>query len=148
MRAEIDVNTHITENFTFGELANNEAGDQVKVIYNEDIRQFAGMLQELRKWFNKPIKVNSWYRTAAYNKRCGGSANSLHLKGLAMDWGINHNQTQHENVQAKWREICEKHHIVGGINHYTHGYHLSVHEEMLGNKSFKVRDYRGKKGDW
>lgn len=148
MLVEINPNTHITKNFTFEELANNQAIEDVKAIYNDDIRLFAEMLQELRNWYAKPIKVNSWYRTKTFNKTHGGDKNSLHLKGLAMDWGVKHTKKQHTNVQDKWAEICAAHNVIGGINHYTNGYHLSIHEEQFGHSSFVVRDYRGKKGDW
>lgn len=148
MKVEVTATTNLTPNFSFGELANNKAKEEVKAIYNNDIQEFAEMLQELRNWYNKPMKVNSWYRTASFNKSCGGSVNSLHLRGFAMDWGVKHTAAQHKNVEKKWKEICQNHGIIGGINHYTNGYHLSVHEELLGNKVFTVRDYRGKKGDW
>lgn len=149
MKVEIASDVHITKNFTFGELANNQSNDAIKCIFNDDIKLFAEMLQELRDWYKKPMDVNSWYRTKSFNDSLpGASKNSLHLKGLAMDWGVNHTDAQRKNVIAKWRDICSKHNIIGGINLYTHGYHLSVHEELLGNKAFKVRDYRGKKGDW
>lgn len=34
---------------------------------------------------NKPIRVNSAYRSRERNERVGGARNSLHMKGLAMD---------------------------------------------------------------
>lgn len=148
MKVEITPSTHITKNFTFSELANNKAKEDVKAIFNDDIKMFAEMLQELRNWYAKSMKVNSWFRTPSFNKSCGGASNSLHLKGLAMDWGVKHTPAQHINVQNKWAEICKAYGVIGGINHYTNGYHLSIHEEVFGNKSFTVRDYRGKKGDW
>ena len=148
MLVEINANTHITKNFTFGELANNKASESVKAIYNDDIKLFAEMIQELRNWYNKPMKVNSWYRTSSFNKSVGGDAKSLHLLGLALDWGVRHTATQHTHVQNKWAEICQAHGVIVGINHYTNGYHLSIHEDHFGNKSFTVRDYRGTKHDW
>lgn len=148
MKIEVTAATKITQNFTFGELANNQAKEEVKAIYTDEIQEFAVMLQELRNWYKKPMKVNSWYRTKTFNKSVGGDANSLHLKGLAMDWGVNHTVAQHKNVAKKWREICEGRGIIGGINHYTHGYHLSVHEEQFGHKKFIERDFRGTAKDW
>ena len=148
MKIEVTTGTHITENFTFGELANNLSNSEVKAIYNDDIRLFATMLQELRDWYRKPIKCNSWYRTKAYNASCGGSPNSLHLKAFAFDWGVKHTAQQHKHVEKKWMEICKKYGIIGGCNHYTNGYHLSIHEELFGNKAFIVRDYRGTSKDW
>ena len=150
MKVEIDPKTHITKNFQFEELANNKAKDAVKCIYNDEIKLFAEMLQELRDWYNKAIKCNSWYRTPSFNQspECKGNKNSLHLKGLAFDWGVKHTAVQHQHVEKKWKEICERYKVIGGINHYTGGYHLSIHEEQFGNKTFTVRDYRGRKGDW
>ena len=149
MKIEVTTGTHITKNFTFGELANNMSSDEVKAIYNDDIRLFATMLQELRDWYRKSIKCNSWYRTKSFNSLLkGASPNSLHLRGFAFDWGVVHTAQQHKNVEKKWREICEKYGIIGGINHYSGGYHLSIHEELFGNKEFITRDYRGTKKDW
>lgn len=149
MKVEVDKSTHLTKNFTFEELANNQSKDDVKCIYNKDIQLFAEMLQELRNWYNKPIKINSWYRTKSFNNSLkGASKNSLHLRGFAADWGVKHNQAQHTNVQNKWADICKAYGVIGGINHYTGGYHLSIHEELFGNKAFIVRDYRGTSKDW
>ena len=44
MLVEINLSTHITKNFTFEELANNQAIEDIKAIYNDDIRLFAEML--------------------------------------------------------------------------------------------------------
>ena len=106
------------------------------------------MMQELRDRYGKPINVGSWYRTEKYNKKIGGSSNSLHLDGLACDFHVDHNLTQHKNMETMWRAICQKHGVIGGINHYTHGYHVCIGEEKFGARAFVVRDYRGKKGDW
>ena len=38
-----------------------------------------------RIWYNKPIKINSFYRSLALNKAAGGSATSQHVKGEAID---------------------------------------------------------------
>jgi len=41
--------------------------------------------EPLREWYNKPLKVNSFYRCPALNKAVGGSATSQHVKGEAID---------------------------------------------------------------
>ena len=43
------------------------------------------MLDQARDKFDKPIKINSGYRSEAHNKRCGGTPYSSHLRGLAAD---------------------------------------------------------------
>jgi hypothetical protein len=41
--------------------------------------------EPLRHWYGKPIKVNSFYRCAELNSKVGGSPNSQHVKGEAID---------------------------------------------------------------
>lgn len=41
--------------------------------------------EPLRKWYGKPIRVNSFYRCAELNALVKGSATSQHLTGEAMD---------------------------------------------------------------
>jgi zinc D-Ala-D-Ala carboxypeptidase len=38
-----------------------------------------------RKWYGKPLKVNSFYRSVDLNREVGGSATSQHCKGEAID---------------------------------------------------------------
>ena len=41
--------------------------------------------EPLRIWYNKPIRINSFYRCPELNKAVGGSATSQHAKGEAID---------------------------------------------------------------
>ena len=41
--------------------------------------------EPLRNWYNKPIKINSFFRNAELNKAVGGATNSQHSKGEAID---------------------------------------------------------------
>ncbi len=43
------------------------------------------MFEKIRALHNKPIIINSAYRTPKYNKYVGGSPNSQHLLGKALD---------------------------------------------------------------
>jgi uncharacterized protein YcbK (DUF882 family) len=43
------------------------------------------MLDEVRDKFDKPIHINSGFRTPAHNEAVGGVETSSHLKGLAVD---------------------------------------------------------------
>lgn len=42
-------------------------------------------LQRIRTVYGKEIKITSGYRNEKINKMVGGSKNSLHIKGLAVD---------------------------------------------------------------
>jgi zinc D-Ala-D-Ala carboxypeptidase len=41
--------------------------------------------EPLRKWYGKPIRINSFYRSPELNTAIGGSANSQHSFGEAID---------------------------------------------------------------
>ena len=41
--------------------------------------------EPLRKWYGKPIKVNSFFRNFELNKAVSGATNSQHSKGEAID---------------------------------------------------------------
>ena len=43
------------------------------------------IFEPLRKWVGGPIKVNSFFRSAALNSKIGGASSSQHCKGQAMD---------------------------------------------------------------
>lgn len=40
---------------------------------------------KIREWYGKPLKVSSFYRSPALNKKVGGAKNSQHMKGEAID---------------------------------------------------------------
>jgi zinc D-Ala-D-Ala carboxypeptidase len=41
--------------------------------------------EPIRNWYNRPIKVNSFYRCEALNRAVKGSLTSQHVEGKAMD---------------------------------------------------------------
>ena len=43
------------------------------------------IFEPVRTHFNKPIRINSFFRSKALNKRIGGSTTSQHCKGEAFD---------------------------------------------------------------
>lgn len=47
------------------------------------------MLDEVRDKFDKPIRINSGYRSEKHNTKVGGTPNSSHLRGLAVDIACN-----------------------------------------------------------
>ena len=64
----------IVKNFSLEEMSCHG-----ELFLTPEMVDFANMVQDLRNWDNKPLKVNSWYRTRSFNKSCGGSPNSAHL---------------------------------------------------------------------
>jgi uncharacterized protein YcbK (DUF882 family) len=51
-----------------------------------NIERVAMKMQTIRDYFGRPIYVTSWYRPEKYNELIGGSKNSWHMKGLAVDF--------------------------------------------------------------
>ena len=82
----------ISKNFTLEELTAS-ATAKAKGIRNEpgqtDIVNLCGLvhnvLQPLRNWWGKEVKIGSGYRSLALNRAVGGVSNSQHMKGEAVD---------------------------------------------------------------
>ena len=150
-RVEVSVpNTlRLTKHFVLKEVANHKAKEKVKYISTPRTRKFMALLEAFREWYDASIDPTSGYRTRSYNQQVGGSYNSLHLDGLALDFkALNVPEKRRLEVREKWREITKSAGEIGGINYYTHGYHICIGEEKFGNKGFVTRDYRQKRGDW
>ena len=68
----------MTKNFSKSEFdCNDESEMPLDVFYN--IVKVANQLQTLRDYIGKPIKINSAYRSEAYNAKIGG-AHKIDLK--------------------------------------------------------------------
>lgn len=76
-------NTKLTNNFTVAEFRCKDGSNTVKID-----TKLAALLQEIRNYFGKPVKIVSGYRTASYNKQVGGASSSLHVSGKAADISI------------------------------------------------------------
>ena len=76
------------------------------------------VLEDIRKWFDKPIIINSGARCEKHNKEVGGSDNSQHTKGRAVDFvvvGVS------ENVAAEYLSAKYLHRYgIGRYNGRTH----------------------------
>ena len=122
----IDKNAQISPHFKLYELANNSGNIKLpQYEINAKTAGFLTMLEDLRVWYNKPITCNSCYRQAEYNEACGGMPDSLHLEGLAFDWGVKHNAVQQRHVIEEWLLLNQKYKTQGVIGVYPWGYHLS-----------------------
>ncbi len=58
------------------------------------------IFEPLRAWVGEPIRVNSFYRSTQVNSAVGGSINSQHRKGEAMD--IDDVWCQKTNAEMFW----------------------------------------------
>ena len=84
--------TYISKNFTLEELCAS-ATAKAKGIRNNpgqtDIINLCALvhnvLQPLRNWWGRPIKIGSGFRSIALNNAVGGVCNSQHMRGEAAD---------------------------------------------------------------
>ena len=59
-----------------------------------NIERVAGVMQQIRNRYNRPISINSWYRDPVTNRRVGGASASRHLQGDAVDFVVQGMTTQ------------------------------------------------------
>ena len=78
--SQLGRNYKVSDHFTLGEIASKDGAD--KVLYSEELLM---KLEETRAYGGFTVSVNSFYRSAAHNKRVGGASNSSHTRGLAAD---------------------------------------------------------------
>lgn len=79
----LDGGRKLSANFTVREFRSKCGSDQVLVD-----EALVILLQKIRDHFGKAITINSAYRTAAHNKKVGGSTKSQHLLGTAADIAV------------------------------------------------------------
>jgi hypothetical protein len=73
----------ITKNYKVKDFACKDGTDTVLID-----RLLADMLQAANDFFGIRLNINSAYRTISHNKAVGGSANSNHITGRAIDISI------------------------------------------------------------
>lgn len=78
--------------FQINELIGSKVAEE-KGIFNlpldekviENLNYSVSRMDEIREGYGKPININSWYRCKELNAEVGGTENSKHLTGLAVD---------------------------------------------------------------
>ena len=82
----------ISEHITYAEATHSYTAKRLGLKNNPSAYQKANMeiladkvFEPLREWVGGPIKINSFYRSRKINEAIGGSQNSQHCEGRAMD---------------------------------------------------------------
>lgn len=137
----------LVPNFSLEEMANNLTKAIIKLLLTPEVVRHALMMQVLRDWWKRPMTVNSWYREEAYNKEVGGDPHSCHLDGIATDIALPHlTEEQIKMFINKWKKICIKYGVIGGISIYHWGLHFDSNNtaDRYGhvNKNFRITDFR------
>jgi hypothetical protein len=78
--------------FSYGEAVASQTADRLGIDNTPPpealarIKQTALKMDEIRRLLGSPIHVTSWYRCPELNERIGGSRNSQHMVGEAVDF--------------------------------------------------------------
>lgn len=84
--------TTISEHISYAEAVHSETA--IAKGYNNEppndilksmVAVAENCFEPLRKFWNKPLKINSFYRAPAVNLAVNGKSNSQHVKGEAVD---------------------------------------------------------------
>ena len=85
----------LSEHFELDEFIKSPTADKLKISNAPSPEHLANLknvveniLEPVRKYFNKPVKINSGYRGPELNKAVGGAASSQHCNGEAVDFEI------------------------------------------------------------
>lgn len=113
-----DGNKKLSTNFKVKEFACKDGSD--KVLVDSDL---VDLLQKIRNHFNKSVKITSGYRTAAHNKKVGGTKNSYHLVGMASDIQVS---GVHPILVAMYAEKLN----AGGIGVYSNFVHVDTRQKQ------------------
>ena len=125
--------TRISKNFTLEELCAS-ATAKAKGISNNpgqtDIVNLCGLvhnvLQPLRNWWGKEVKIGSGYRSLALNRAVGGVSNSQHMKGEAADLCIDGDIQKGKSWFQYIKQHCEFDQLIWEKNPKTGAYWVHV----------------------
>jgi uncharacterized protein YcbK (DUF882 family) len=121
----------MTEHFSREEFRSKDGAYFPKQA-QDNLQVLAQQLEVLREHFQKPVTINSGYRSPEHNAKIGGSKNSQHLLGKAADVVIE-GVSPDEVADAIEFLVENKMMKQGGLGRYD---------------SFTHYDIRGKKSRW
>lgn len=83
-RLKTDKMDKLSKNFDWSEFESGD-GAPMPPDVKENIQELAKNLEVIRAAVGRPLKINSGYRSPAWNKKVGGVSGSQHQKGRAAD---------------------------------------------------------------
>lgn len=139
---------YISEHFQIAEFCNTKAEESVKFVFRDRFKDLVEMLEDVRAYTfprtGRGLHINSGYRTASYNEIVGGSPNSEHLDGLAVDVAVKSiPQKYFGAVCAIWEVLCNQRGLIGTVGFYDTHIHLGIDGGRNGRTAFYVYDKRG-----
>ena len=123
----------ISKNFTLEELTASATAKAKGITNNPgqtDLVNLCGLvhnvLQPLRDWWGKEVKIGSGYRSLALNRAVGGVSNSQHMKGEAADICIDGDIQKGKSWFQFIKQHCEFDQLIWEKNPKTGAYWVHV----------------------
>ena len=123
----------ISKNFTLEELTASATAKAQGISNNPgqtDLVNLCGLvhnvLQPLRDWWGKEVKIGSGYRSLALNRAVGGVSNSQHMKGEAADLCIDGDIQKGKSWFQYIKQHCEFDQLIWEGNPKTGAYWVHV----------------------
>ena len=113
-----DGNKSLSANFKVKEFACKDGSDPIFIS-----PELVEVLQKIRSHFNKPVNINSAYRTPTHNKKEGGATYSQHLYGTGVDIKVT-GVTPKQVAQYAETLLSGR----GGIGIYSNFTHIDVRD--------------------
>jgi len=130
-RNKMSANDKLSKNFNWSEFASSDGAPMPPEV-QENIKILAQQLEVIRAAVGRPVKINSGYRSPAWNKKVGGVPGSQHQYGRASD--IRVEGMGSKQLHAVVLDLIEKGKIKqGGVGLYP---------------TFVHYDHRGTKARW
>ncbi|WP_018463498.1 D-Ala-D-Ala carboxypeptidase family metallohydrolase [Segatella paludivivens] len=82
---DLDLKERISQHFLVAEVVKTCSEDVDNTVINNARRLAETCLEPVRCRINRPLIVNSWYRSVKYNASVGGKRSSQHIRGEAVD---------------------------------------------------------------
>jgi len=138
----------VSKNFTMSEWysrspdapASHEIDDRLILV-----------LQSIRDYYDKPVRITSTFRTRQHNKDVGGVWDSMHTKGIAVDFYIKDHDS-FENFRDSLKSFGQwytnlRDMGIAGIGIYNTFVHIDTRNEKI-TKAFNAVDSFGKVSRW
>lgn len=114
----------LTKDFYLDEFQCRDLSNIPEDVFN-NILELADNMQLIRDYLNKPITVNSGYRSPSYNKSIGGASKSQHLLGKECDFTVS--GLTPSAVASRLEELIKDSTILqGGLGRYDNFTHYDI----------------------
>jgi|TARA_Y100000310_G_C20668031_1_gene808695 uncharacterized protein YcbK (DUF882 family) len=128
----------ITEHFSREEFRCRDGSPYPFRWVDDRLYPLCQALEKIRAKIERPLKINSGYRTSEWNENVGGAKSSQHLKGLAVDFRCI-NKKGERRIGAK-----ELHKVVAQMIEDD-----EIPDGGLGSYTFHCHyDHRGQRARW